>query len=211
MRYFIFTYGCATNHADSERIARKLDMDGYEQSSSEKEADLIVLNACSVRKSAMDRVFSKAHKYKKNPNKKVILCGCVLDNEKKKFEEKVDEIWHPDEYFDLAPAYSSEFTAYIPITKGCDNFCSYCAVPFTRGREKSHPAGQIVKEVKTLIKNGYKEIWLLGQNVNSYNSRGIDFPGLLKKINQLEGKFWIRFTSPHPKDFSNELIKIIKT
>ncbi len=209
MKYHIFTYGCATNYADSERIARKLKMDGHNQASSEKEADLIVLNACSVRKSAMDRVFSKAHKYYGVKNKKVILAGCVLDPEKKKFEKKVDEIWHPDEYFYLAPNYSSELTAYIPITKGCDNFCSYCAVPYTRGREKSRPAGEIVKEARDLIKKNCKEIWLLGQNVNSYNSRGVDFPNLLKKINSIKGDFWIRFVSPHPKDFSNELIKTI--
>jgi tRNA dimethylallyltransferase len=94
---------------------------------------------------------------------------------------------------------------------GCDNFCAYCAVPYTRGREKSRSACEIIAEIKKLVKKEYKEIWLLGQNVNSYNpqNKNIDFPDLLKLINDIPGKFWIRFASPHPKDFSDKLIKTI--
>ncbi|MBU1091679.1 tRNA (adenosine(37)-N6)-dimethylallyltransferase MiaA [Patescibacteria group bacterium] len=212
MKYFIITYGCEANKADSERIARHLEMDGHKKASNEKGAKLIVINACSVRQSAIDRVREKINKYKKL-KKKIILSGCVLEKDKKKFGEKVGEIWHPDEYFDLKPLYSDSSIAYVPITSGCDNFCTYCAVPYTRGREKSRPAKDIIKEVGNLAKNKYKEIWLLGQNVNSYKSGKINFPKLLLHLNTIvdkcNAKCCLRFTSPHPKDFSDELIKAI--
>jgi len=207
MKYYIFTFGCGANHADSERIARKLKALGHKKAVSSKEASLIVLNACSVRKSAIDRVYGKVKNLK---NKQIILAGCLLDSDRKKLEKKVKAIWHPDEYFDLSPINETSFRALIPITKGCNNFCSYCAVPYTRGKEKSRPAKDIINEIKELIKNNYKEIWLLGQNVNSYKSGKTNFPKLLQKINKIEGNFWIKFTSPHPKDFSNELIQTIK-
>jgi tRNA-2-methylthio-N6-dimethylallyladenosine synthase len=99
-------------------------------------------------------------------------------------------------------------TAFVPIMTGCNNFCSYCVVPYTRGREISRPTEEIICEVKKLAKNGIKEIWLLGQNVNSYEN---GFSKLLKKINKIPGKFWIRFTSSHPKDFSDDLIEVMKS
>jgi tRNA-2-methylthio-N6-dimethylallyladenosine synthase len=205
MKYFIATYGCQANYADSERIARKLKNMGHQKAASEKEADLIVINACSVRQSAMDRVYTKINKYR---NKKIILAGCVLPSDKNKLKSKVSKIWHPDEYFGCSPIYSDKSSAYIPIMTGCDNFCSYCAVPFTRGREKSRPAAEIINEIKNLIKNGYKEIWLLGQNVNSYREK-LNFPLLLKIINNIPGDFKIHFLTSHPKDMSDELIKTI--
>ncbi len=209
MKYFIATYGCQANYADSERISRKLKDAGYTKAKKIEKADLIVINACSVRQSAMDRVYAKINKYK---NKKIILAGCVLLADRKKLKEKVAEIWHPDEYFDPpagGPIYSSKSSAYVPIMTGCNNFCSYCAVPYTRGREKSRPAKEIIKEIKKLIKKNYKEIWLLGQNVNSYSSPPVKFPSLLKIINDLPGDFQIKFLTSHPKDMSDELIKTI--
>ncbi|MFC1625348.1 tRNA (adenosine(37)-N6)-dimethylallyltransferase MiaA [Patescibacteria group bacterium] len=206
MKYHITTYGCQANEADSERIESRLQAMSHKKTSDKKKADLIVINACSVRQSAIDRVLGEIKKHK---NKKIILAGCILKADKHKFKNLVDEIWHPDEYFDLKPIYSNKDTAFVPIMTGCNNFCSYCAVPFTRGPERSRPAKEIIKEVKILINplagGKYKEIWLLGQNVNSYHS----FPKLLKKINALPGKFEIHFMSPHPKDFSDELIKVI--
>lgn len=105
------------------------------------------------------------------------------------------------------PKHKSKFRALIPISYGCDNFCSYCVVPYAKGREVSRSAEEIINEISNIVKNGYKEIWLLGQNVNSYKSEKIDFADLLKMVNGTSGDFWIRFTSPHPKNFSNDLIK----
>jgi len=107
----------------------------------------------------------------------------------------------------IFPQYKNPFTAHIPIMTGCNNFCSYCVVPYARGREVSRPAEEIIAEVKSLIKKGFKEIILLGQNVNSYRDKKIDFPALLKRINTIPGHFWIWFVSNHPKDFSDELIE----
>jgi tRNA-2-methylthio-N6-dimethylallyladenosine synthase len=239
MKYFIATYGCQANYADSERIARRLENMGHTKTNQIEKAGLVVINACSVRQSAMDRVYSKINRCK---NKKIILAGCILPADKKKLFAKggsasggknnIIEIWHPNEYFEDIPLHTDDSSAFVPIMTGCNNFCTYCAVPYTRGREKSRPAGEIIKEVTNLIKNGYKEIRLLGQNVNSYSgkfdffSRAFiykyindptanpiekksNFPLLLKIINDLPGDFKIRFLTSHPKDMSDELIKTI--
>lgn len=249
MKYFIATYGCQANKADSERISRRLENMGYTPTDQIEKANLAVINACSVRQSAMDRVYAKIHqlqrrtvlRFTEDCPPKIILAGCVLPADKKKLKNKVSEIWHPDDYFDPptgGPIYSSRSSALVPIMTGCNNFCTYCAVPYTRGRERSRPAEEIIKEIKKLIKRGYKEIWLLGQNVNSYfdetgnaffNSRcgraprakrgerdkelknafPVKFPLLLKAINEIPGNFKIRFLTSHPKDMSDELIKTI--
>jgi len=104
-----------------------------------------------------------------------------------------------DDYLKVKPSYSNNFTALVPIMTGCNNFCTFCVVPYTRGREISRLAEEIICEIKNLIERGYKEVWLLGQNVNSYNSGKVNFPKLLKMINDIPGNFWIRFTSSHPK------------
>lgn len=203
--YHIITFGCQANLADTERIARKLEISGYKATAKPESADLIVINTCSVRQSAINRVYGKIRNLK---NKKIILAGCILREDKKKLLAKYPnlEFWHPDEYFDLAPLPANKNIAYIPIMTGCDNFCTYCAVPYTRGRERSRLIKDIIKDVKKATKNKSKEIWLLGQNVNSYK---YNFLKLLKKINSISGDFKIHFMSSHPKDFSNELIKTI--
>jgi tRNA-2-methylthio-N6-dimethylallyladenosine synthase len=202
MKYHIITLGCQMNWADSERIGAILEGKGYKQASKIEDADLVVVNMCSVRQSAVDRVMGLKEKLK---NKKTIITGCVLKKDRLKLEKQFGEIVDIKEYIKKNKKnYSKNIIAYVPIMTGCNNFCSYCVVPYTRGREISRPAEEIICEVKNLVKNEAKEIWLLGQNVNSYK---YNFPELLKTINAIPGKFLIRFTSPHPKDFSDELIE----
>ncbi len=114
-----------------------------------------------------------------------------------------------EKYLDIKPKHESKFTAYIPIGNGCNNFCSYCVVPYARGREVYRRAADILKEARGLIKQGYKEIVLIAQNVNSYHDDEMKFPELLEKIIKIPGKFWIRFSSSHPKDMSDDLIRVI--
>ncbi|MCK5123085.1 MAG: MiaB/RimO family radical SAM methylthiotransferase [Candidatus Pacebacteria bacterium] len=221
MKYHIKTYGCQMNYSDSERIASVLELAGYKKTAQESDADLIVINMCSVRKSAVDRIagnFKKYKQYKKiNPNLKIVLTGCVLESDRERFEKLFDVVETRHCLVSTAkPHYQNKFSAYVPIMTGCNNFCSYCVVPYTRGREKSRPAEEIIGEITGLVDNKYKEIILLGQNVNSYKSKvhkvesqKCDFPKLLKLINNIPGNFWIRFLTSHPKDMTEELIKII--
>ncbi len=214
MKYWIITFGCQMNRSDGERIASVLEKRGYRLACKENKADLIVINCCSVRQSAVNRAYAKINKYFKK--KRVILTGCVLKEDKKKLKDKVSEFWHPDYYFECLPIHQSKFQAFVPIMTGCNNFCAYCVVPYTRGREKSRPAKKIIKEVKSLVEKGCKEIVLLGQNVNSYKYKiqdtkykikVINFANLLTMINDLHGNFRLSFLTSHPKDMSDELIE----
>jgi tRNA-2-methylthio-N6-dimethylallyladenosine synthase len=206
MKYFIKTYGCQMNKSDSERIAGILETAGYKKASEEYDADLIVLNICSVRQTAIDRIFGKVKQYKKQKKEKVnfkaIATGCILKEDRKRFEKlfdlvidikeirKLKEILNvndatdvetqqccvsttepKDNYFKINPKYQSKLTAYVPIMTGCNNFCTYCVVPYTRGREYSRPADEILNEITKLVDKGCKEIILLGQNVNSYKGK----------------------------------------
>jgi len=225
------------NISDSQRIARVLESCGLKPGS-EKEADLIVVNACSVRQSAVDRIYGKLKNW---PGKKILITGCVLPHDKEKLAKKVDLIfaikdlpklprllskifgknYHAippliPETYNLKPRDKSE--AFVPIMTGCDNFCSYCAVPYTRGREISRPFNDIISDIKQALKNGSKEILLLGQNVNSYYKRSsvynrkIDnrhFIKLLTTIDNLPGDFKFNFISSNPHDMSNKLIKTL--
>ncbi len=114
-----------------------------------------------------------------------------------------------EKYLTITPKLSTRFSAYVPIGNGCDNFCAYCVVPYVRGREVYRPAEDIIKEVEALIKTGYKEIYLLAQNVNSYRDRDYDFPRLLTTLSRFPGRFWLRFFSSHPKDMNDKLIKAL--
>jgi len=243
------------NISDSERIAAIMERLEHKLTLNINEADLVVVNMCSVRQSATDRIFGLRQKFDKsklqNPKLKTILTGCVLKKDKKKFREIFDYILDirdikklpellarqqffsggrslrvpkpsknllPRSYLDITPKYSNKFSANVPIMTGCNNFCSYCVVPYTREREASRPAKEIILEIQNLVKNGYKEIWLLGQNVNSYkdvrctydrshDGIAINFPKLLKMVNEIPGNFWVRFTSNHPKKFNNEVME----
>jgi len=205
MKYWIITFGCQMNKSDSERIASILKKQEHLPALKEAEADLILINVCSVRQSAVNRVYAKVNKYYKK--KRIILAGCILKKDKNNLKNKVFEFWHPDSYFQCYPVYQNKSSAFLPIMTGCNNFCAYCVVPYTRGREKSRKANDIIKEIKSLIKKDCKEIVLLGQNVNSYKDSGINFPKLLKKINHVEGNFRFNFITSHPKDMSDELIE----
>jgi len=205
MTYFIITYGCQMNHSDSEKITTRLQSMGHKKAPNVQAADLVVINACSVRQSAIHRVYGKVENYK---NKKIIIAGCVLPKDKEQLLEKNVEFWHPDEYFCLPATCENNFSAPVPIMTGCNNFCTYCVVPFTRGREKSRPAKEIITEIKKRLRNGVKEIILLGQNVNSYQDKNLNFPKLLEMINNLPGNFWLSFLTSHPKDMSDELIEV---
>jgi len=227
-KYHIITFGCQMNKSDSERIATVLENRGYkpieDDSSAEAlaKADLILVNMCSVRQSAVDRVFGLANKLKKlksqNSKLKTVLTGCILKTDRKRFRIIFDSIWEPKNYFNISSKCQSKSIAFVPISNGCNNFCTYCVVPFTRGPLICRDHQEILNEVKDLVKKGYKEIWLLGQNVNRYrsiskgkvqNSKVINFAGLLKMINDVPGNFKIRFMSPHPADFTDELIEVM--
>ncbi|PIZ89780.1 MAG: tRNA (N6-isopentenyl adenosine(37)-C2)-methylthiotransferase MiaB [Candidatus Nealsonbacteria bacterium CG_4_10_14_0_2_um_filter_35_20] len=240
MRYYIITYGCQMNKSDSERIATMLEEIGYQSASKENEADLIVVNMCSIRQSAVDRVYGLIPKFEKLKIKKkklkTVLTGCILKEDKKKFKKVFDLIldirslpnWkkylglktspvsqksllpYESYYLSTNPKHSNSFSAFVPISNGCNNFCAYCVVPFTRRILICRDHKEILKEVKNVVQEKFKEIWLLGQNVNDYHSpadSSISFPKLLKMVNNIPGNFWLRFTSPHPKNFSSELIR----
>lgn len=194
------------NKSDSERIAANLEKEGYEAALKMNETDLIVVNMCSVRQPAVDRVFGLNRKIQKLKAKscklKAVLTGCILKKDKAKFRGIFDVIWDK-------PKKTSIPSKFIPISTGCDNFCTYCVVPHTRGRLVCRSHKEILKEAKMAIKKGTKEIWLLGQSVNDYHSptdNSISFDKLLKMVDALPGNFKIRFTSPNPADFSDELI-----
>ena len=236
LTYFIWTLGCQMNKSDSERITAVLKQMKHQPAESIDQADLVVINTCSVRQSAEDRVWGKINKLKsqapclagrqaKSKSQKLIIAGCMIHqpNIKEKMKDIVDffldinnlqlftnylkqKFLIDKNYFKIIPEYSNNFQAYIPIMTGCNNFCTYCVVPYARGREISRKPKEILDEVKVLIKKGYKEITLLGQNVNSYQ---YGFAKLLKQIDNLPGKFWIRFITSHPKDMSDELIDVI--
>lgn len=227
-KYFLKIYGCQYNEWDGAKIDYLLQKVGLTPSP-EKDADVIFLLSCSVRKSAVDRVMGLV---KNNMHKKVIVTGCILDNDKKKYEKKNVSLWDinkpadlrdilschsehseessvaiQDDNFEKLLSEGSVNSSYVPIMIGCNNFCSYCAVPYTRGRELSRDFEEIVSDFKKLVEKGNKEIMLLGQNVNSYK---YNFVKLLKTLNDIPGDFVIRFTSNHPKDMTDEIIAAVK-
>lgn len=252
MKYHLITLGCQMNLSDSERVISVLDKAGYTWTDNEEEAGLIGILACSVRQKAIDKVYSRIHKWNKWKNHKnliTFISGCILPNDHEKFLKLFDITFQMkdlpklpemisqygittsvhlkpgidphneniEEFWNVKPSYQSDFEAYIPIQNGCDKFCSFCAVPFTRGREVSRPSKDILAEVALLVSQGYKTITLLGQNVNSYglDKKGeeITFSELLRQVgelgNRMKKEFWVYFTSPHPRDMTDEVIEVI--
>lgn len=187
MKYFIKTFGCQMNVADSGRVAAELTARGYQEVSSIEAADLVVVNTCMVRKSAEDRVYGLMRNLGRQRKglgrpKRIVLTGCLVGmvvRDKKgemlrQFKEMMPEVdeWLPIEEvgFGVSPSRLNKRQALVPISNGCNNFCSYCVVPYTRGREKSRPVDEILEEVRQSVKAGCSYITLLGQNVNSYGS-----------------------------------------
>ncbi len=235
------------NKSDSERIASLLDNLGFSETLDEKEADLVLINTCSVRQTAEDRVYGQVRNLaklkEKNSDLIIAVTGCMPGRDKdgklrKKLKEAdlffsieqlnqlpkwiselrpdilIDQI-DLDNYLRLKPKLKTNFSVFVPIMTGCNNFCSYCVVPYARGREYSRPAKEVLDEIKKLVKNGCIEIILLGQNVNAYNPEDDfskdnpykkPFAALLWEINQIDGVRRIHFTAPHPKDMSDDVI-----
>ncbi len=212
-KYCVITFGCQANLADSEKISGILEKRGYKKTENPQKCSLLVFNTCSVRQTAEDRIFGLNKNLKKmkaaNPKLKVILTGCMMHYSEKELRKRLPYI---DYFIDIkkmvnGSGLSRLAEGLVPVSYGCNNFCSYCIVPFSRGKEVCRPAKEIIGDIKASLKNGVKEIWLLGQIVNNYKYGKINFSGLLRRVNSLPGDFWLRFTSPNPENFSDELIK----
>ena len=257
MRYHIWTVGCQMNKADSGRIAASLDALGLRGTSDVAAADVIVVNSCSVRESAEQRVLGKLGSLKRlkqrRPHLLVVLTGCMVGEDNQAIRRRlpmVDAFLGPSDVDGVVEAIKSRFalgtedsgldndvatarcgaaansdggscrhklesspvTAWVPIIYGCNNFCSYCIVPYRRGRERSRPLDEVVREVESLVASGTREVTLLGQNVDSY---GRDLPGrpdladLLGYLQEVEGLYRIRFLTSHPKDMTDKLIQAV--
>ena len=244
----ITTFGCQMNARDSEKLSGILREAGYGETESE-DADFVIYNTCTVRENANLRVYGRLgvlHGYKKkNPNMKIALCGCMMQEatvvEKLqksyrfvdlifgthnifKFAEllamtlesdrMIIDIWKDTDQIveDLPNERKYAFKSGVNIMFGCNNFCSYCIVPYVRGRERSREAKDIVREIEVLVKDGVVEVMLLGQNVNSYGKnleQPMTFAELLKEIEQIDGLERIRFMTSHPKDLSDDLIEVM--
>ena len=237
MKYFIESYGCQLNTAESNALELLLKGAGIERSETPEDSECVIINTCSVRKTAENRIWGRlsffGHLKKQKKDYKIIVTGCMAERLKEELKKEApfvdavigtnekmeivdfllgENVLTRDKYSFTSSYYKEgEFSSYVPIMNGCNNFCSYCIVPYVRGREISRSVSEIIKEVKALDQKGVKEITLLGQNVNSYNYEGLNFPKLLtlicKELNNIE---FVRFESPHPKDFSDELIEVIK-
>ncbi|HEX3074548.1 MAG TPA: tRNA (N6-isopentenyl adenosine(37)-C2)-methylthiotransferase MiaB [Ignavibacteriales bacterium] len=237
---YIETYGCQMNVADTELVMGILNDKGYSLTKEIREADVVLLNTCSIRDNAEQRIYGRLDNLKKlktnKPGLVLGILGCMAERLRKDLiEEKkiVDLVVGPDEYRrlpefiddaflgekgigvklsrtetydDIIPYREEGLSAWISVMRGCDKFCTYCVVPFTRGRERSRSLDSIVKEVAVLSERGFKEVTLLGQNVNSYNDNGNDFADLLGACASVDPALRIRYTTSHPQDLSDKLL-----
>lgn len=239
---FIETYGCQMNFSDTEIIASVLNEMGYGFTQDERQADLVLLNTCSIRENAETKVWNRLENLratkKHRPGLMVGVMGCMAERLKKSLldrEQLVDIVVGPDAYRDLprlieevetgqkavnvllsreetyadiAPIRlnSNGVTSFISIMRGCDNMCSFCVVPFTRGRERSRDPESILAEAATLVAQGYKEVTLLGQNVDSYKFEGTTFAMLLEKVARISPELRVRFSTSHPKDITDDVL-----
>ncbi|MBN2049580.1 MAG: tRNA (N6-isopentenyl adenosine(37)-C2)-methylthiotransferase MiaB [Spirochaetales bacterium] len=236
--FYLETYGCQMNFAESLSLSSRLTEAGWRESDSWEQADLVLLNTCAVRESAEKRIWGRLGffgKQKKAYNFKIGFLGCMAerlqDEEMQKRAPFVD--FFPGvagrnafiafltgtkeqdlEEFSFDPCYSqaSDFRALIPIMHGCNNFCTYCIVPYVRGRELSRDPEAVFQECRDAVERGVKEITLLGQNVNSYASTfhnaPLTFPFLLEELLNRVAVPWLRFLSPHPRDFTPDLVRV---
>ncbi len=246
---FVLTLGCQQNEADSEKLSGMVSKMGYDIVYEPDEASLIIVNTCAIREHAEQRALSLVGQYKhiksKNPDLKIVMCGCMVVQEhriqdiKMKYPyvdilfgtsslhrfpsllyekmEKGKRIFYRDEkQYAVAEGLpirrENKFKAWVSVMYGCNNFCSYCIVPYVRGRERSRKMEEVVNEVRELVNSGYKDITLLGQNVNSYGKDlglSYDFADLLFEIDKIEGDYLIHFMTSHPKDASRKLIDVM--
>jgi len=248
-KLYIETYGCQMNVVDSEVVAAILQQNNYQVTEALEEADLVLVNTCSIRDNAEQRVRNRIREIgrlkRKRPSFSVGVIGCMAERLKEKLLEEdqtVDLVVGPDAYRDL-PALLQEVesgqkgintllsleetygdirpvrmdrnhvTSFVAIMRGCNNFCAYCVVPGTRGRERSRDPGTILSECTELFDQGYREVTLLGQNVNSYSwkegKQAMKFESLLEQVAGIDPGLRIRFATSHPKDLSDELLKVI--
>lgn len=241
----IETYGCQMNVADSEVVAAVMAMAGYDTTDSDEEAAAVLLNTCSIRDNAEQKIFSRlaywnAMRRKSGRNIIIGVIGCMAERMREELIRKhgVDLVAGPDSYLHLPdlvaaaeagmPAIDIELSAtetyrdvvprrigsngvsgFISIMRGCNNFCSYCIVPYTRGRERSREPQSILRELSDLRSRGFREITLLGQNVNSYRYEDIGFPDLLAMVAEAAPDMRVRFTTSHPKDMSDRTLQTI--
>lgn len=247
-RVYIETYGCQMNAADSEIVLSLLDDDGYEISDSIENADVIMVNTCSIREKAEQRIYGRLGEFKslkrRKPGLVVGVLGCMGERLRTKLTAEkargvgqiVDMIVGPDEYRrvpellskarqglkgvavqfsrvetydDITPLRTDGITAWISVMRGCDKFCTFCVVPFTRGRERSRTVTSVVEEVEGLSVRGFKDVTLLGQNVNSFRGGSADFADLMKAVAEVDRNIRIRFMTSHPQDMSDKLIATI--
>src|SRR5678816_4299910 len=243
-RFYIESYGCQMNFSDSEIVASILNAEGFGATRHYEEADLVLINTCSIREKAEQTVRKRLTEFKKlkqnKPGMLVGVLGCMAERLKSKFleeEQLVDIVVGPDAYrslpalveeaetgqkavnvllsrdetyADISPVRldSNGVTAFVSIMRGCNNMCSFCVVPFTRGRERSRDADSIVSECKELFNNGYREVTLLGQNVDSYyftnegNNEIVTFAKLLERVALISPMLRVRFSTSHPKDIT---------
>jgi tRNA-2-methylthio-N6-dimethylallyladenosine synthase len=247
--FHIITFGCQMNEHDSERMAGILEGQGYSPSSTPEDADVIILNTCSIREKAEQKFYSELGRLsllegKNGHRPRIAVAGCIAQQEGKrilarstavdlvigpsdirKIRDLVDRAggWRaavvetggdPDYHLADIPASRTDgLKAWVSIMYGCDNFCTYCVVPYLRGRERSRPVDDILREVRALAEEGYREITLLGQNVNSYGKGLRDpssFPDLLRSVHAVTGIERIRFVTSHPRDLSDDLIAAMR-
>ncbi len=242
-KVYVETYGCQMNLADTEVVLSILKNKGYEIAKDEHDANVILINTCSVRDNAEQRVLGRLGNLKKvkekSPGAVIGVIGCMAERLRDKLIDKklsVDLVVGPDEYRklpdyldmafngakavgvrlsktetydDIVPYREDGLSAWISVMRGCDKFCTYCVVPFTRGRERSRSLISVVNEVRDLAARGFREVTLLGQNVNSYNDNGNDFADLLRAVAETDANMRVRFTTSHPQDLSDKLLQTI--
>ena len=244
-KLFIETYGWQMNVGDSEIVVSIMQREGYVYTERLDEADVILINTCSIRDNAEQRIWGRLAEMKRyrraKPGLVVGIIGCMAERLKERLLDGptgVDVVAGPDAYRDLPHLVreaeaggkgvnvllSTEETyaeiapvrldrngvsAFVAIMRGCNNFCSYCVVPYTRGRERSRDPQTIVDEARTLFENGYREVTLLGQNVNSYRAGEVDFPELLRRVAAISPLLRVRFATSHPKDMSDRLLEVM--
>jgi tRNA-2-methylthio-N6-dimethylallyladenosine synthase len=247
-KVYLETYGCQMNLADSELVLGLLDDDNFSLTEKMEDADVVMVNTCSVRENAEQRIYGRLGEFKaakiKKPEIVVGVLGCMAErlrsklntdeakgvgqivdvivgpDEYRKLPSLLNQAWHGEKgiavqlsrvetYDDITPLRTNGISAWISVMRGCNKFCSFCVVPFTRGRERSRNYFNIINEVEELAKRGFKDVTLLGQNVNSYNHDGKDFADLMKAVAEVDRTIRIRFMTSHPQDMSDKLIHTI--